>query len=219
MVTPPPSGSAGPIGNRPGDTTPGVYRPPRPDDDDDDVRLGGYWYYDPWGNLYYYDGHLPRPVGTQVYGYPYYAPQYPVEPAPRVDPLIPDQDYAQPSSLQEAALDIGRAWQLERFSDLRRHLQADGQVRFYDGNEYSHTLGAEPFRDVTEGVWTNVRTRRYDLQVFRLLPGGDWAVLKGEHVYLDRDGAETALYVRYLLYRDTAGAWIIREISLSDQPL
>jgi len=217
---PPPAGGGnlGGITTRPGTATPGYYRPPGPPPGSYDYPRGGYWFYDQWGNLYYYDGYRPpMPVGS-YYSYPRYGHE-PEPPSVVVTRSYRDEDFAGPGSLEEAAEEISRAWEREEIGPLLRHLKVGWRVRFYDGNEYSHALAADALREVTEGIWASIRTREYRLAVHRVLPGGDWAVLKGRHVYQDQEGREVTLYLRYLMCRNEGGAWLIREISLSDVQL
>jgi len=142
------------------------------------------------------------------------------EPDSGQEETYPNDLYAVPCSLGAAVTDIARAWQQEKIKPLLRHLKPGVRVRFYDGNQFSHALFPAGVCKMAKQVWRQIRTHSYRLAVFRVLPGEDWVVLKGTHVYDDGTTGRTGtVYVRYLLYRDLAGAWIIKEISLSDEPL
>jgi len=68
---PPSGGHSGGIWTHPGPGVPGHYAPPPdPRYRDGWYPRGGYWFYDRWGNLYYYDGYRPPLPADIYYGYP-----------------------------------------------------------------------------------------------------------------------------------------------------
>jgi hypothetical protein len=125
-------------------------------------------------------------------------------------------------SLAQALRDIERGWQREDAGLLMRHVDPDGEIRVLYRKEYSHTLRADEFQQLTEEAFANTRTESFRFTWVKRHRDGDEAVAKGKHVLRDPNGESRVVYVIYLLEqaRDRYGDWdwYITEVGQSPEP-
>jgi hypothetical protein len=88
--------------------------------------------------------------------------------------------------------------------------------------EYSHTLTAREFEDLTREAFANTQTESFRFTDVKRQRDGDEAVAKGKHVLRDPNGESRVVYVIYLLEqaRDRYGdwEWFVREVGQSPEP-
>jgi len=125
-------------------------------------------------------------------------------------------------SLAQALRDIERGWQREDAGLLMRHVDPDGEIRVLYRKEYSHTLRADEFQQLTEEAFANTRTESFRFTSVKQRRDGDEAVAKGKHVLRDPNGESRVVYVIYLMEqaRDRYGDWdwYITEVGQSPEP-
>jgi len=207
---------------------------------------GHYWYY-PYDYTYYrwlrYHV-MPIYVSPYYYGYPYAYPGY-VYPGYQFYYVIPPtiiiqqpNDYAEPrdwvagedyipymtwpsDDLMEARHDIEQAWRDERIKLIDRHLDPDHEIDCYLRDEYTHSLTAEEFRQLTLDAFSSMDTESFELTSVRYVSTSDWARVKGKHVFTDPNDERTVVYVSYLMRRIESESgrwrWVIWEVRQSPQ--
>ncbi|UCH35146.1 MAG: hypothetical protein JSV65_01990 [Armatimonadota bacterium] len=197
-----------------------------------------YWYY-PYDYTYYrwYRYHvvpLYVSVDSYGYGYTYLYPDYRFYyAAPTTIIMVEPNDWVYgetyvpyatwPSNdLMEAKRDIERGWRHERLELIDRHLDPDHQIASYLRDEYTHSLSAEEFRQLTLDAFSSIRTVSFELTSARYVSTRYWARLKGKHVFYDPFDKRTVVYVSYLMRRVDYDAgherWMIWEVRQSPSP-
>ena len=193
-----------------------------------------YWYY-PYDYQFYRwrrDHIVPVFVWSYGYGYPgysypyhYYAPTTVIVETP--DDWVQGETYVPyvnwPSEdLMQAKGDVEEAWRHERIELVDRHLDPDHQIACYMRDEYTHSLTAEEFRDLTFDAFASIRTRNFDITSVRYVSTREWARLKGKHIFYDPDGNRTTVYLSYLMRHVDDGygrwRWVIWEVRQSPRP-
>jgi hypothetical protein len=125
-------------------------------------------------------------------------------------------------SLAQALKDIERGWRRADLDLLMRHVGPDSDIRVLYKNQYSHTLSARQFEDLTRDAFANTRTESFRFTSVKRHRDEGEAVAKGEHVLRDPNGERRVVYVIYLLEeaRDRYGdwGWLITEVGQSPEP-
>jgi len=192
-----------------------------------------YGYYDPFAPSYPFAVYVVSP--PPYYYYVYQPPVVLVTP-PAVWITIwggdgyrysGDEDYYPyvdrvDGSLAQALKDIERGWRRADLDLLMRHVGPDSDIRVLYKNEYSHTLSARQFEDLTRDAFANTRTESFRFTSVKRHRDEGEAVAKGEHVLRDPNGERRVVYVIYLLEeaRDRYGdwEWLITEVGQSPEP-
>jgi len=194
-----------------------------------------YGYYDPFDSYYPFAAYVVSPPPYYLY-YVYRPPVVLVTPPPLWITIwadgtsyrySDDRDYypyveqvARP--LAQAMRDIERGWRNEDIGLLMRHVDPDGDIRVLYRKEYSHTLTAREFEDLTREAFANTQTESFRFTDVKRERDGDEAVVKGKHVLRDPNGESRVVYVIYLLEqaRDRYGdwEWFVREVGQSPEP-
>jgi hypothetical protein len=189
-----------------------------------------YWYY-PYDYYYYrWQRYHIVPVVVWPYGYGTYQYYYA---APAVVVVMEPDDWVQgetyipyvnwPSEeLMQAQSDIEEAWRHEQIELIDRHLDPDHKIASYLRDEYTHSLTADEFRQLTLDAFSSIRTRNFDITSVRYVSTRDWARLKGKHIFYDPYDNPTTVYLSYLVRRieDEYGRyrWVIWEVRQSPEP-
>ena len=125
-------------------------------------------------------------------------------------------------SLGRAVQDIERGWRSEDIDLLMRHVHPDWDIRVLYKDEYSHTLSARQFEELTRDAFGTTRTEGFRVNSVKRHRDEETAVVKGVHTLRDPNGERRVVYVVYLLEeaRDRYGDWdwYIREVGQSPEP-
>jgi len=193
-----------------------------------------YGYYDPFAPSYPFAVYVVSP--PPYYYYVYQPPVVLVTPASvwitlwtadRPYRYSEDDDYYPyvervGGSLAQALKDIERGWRGADLDLLMRHVDPEGEIRVLYKNQYSHTLSAREFEDLTRDAFANTRTESFRFTSVKRNRDEGEAVAKGEHVLRDPNGERRVVYVIYLLEeaRDRYGdwQWKITEVGQSPEP-
>jgi hypothetical protein len=125
-------------------------------------------------------------------------------------------------SLAQALKDVERGWRQGDLDLLMRHVDPESDIRVLYKNQYSHTLSARQFEELTRDAFANMRTESFRFTSVKRHRDGEEAVAKGVHVLRDPNGESRVVYVIYLLEqaRDRYGDWdwYITEVGQSPEP-
>jgi len=193
-----------------------------------------YGYYDPFDAYYPFAAYVVSPPPYYLY-YVYRPPVVLVTPPPLWITIwadgtsyrySDDRDYYPyvervDGALAGALRDIERGWRNEDLGLVMRHVDPDGDIRVLYRKEYSHTLTAREFEDLTREAFANTETESFRFTDVKRERDGDEAVAKGKHVLRDPNGESRVVYVIYLLEqaRDRYGDWdwFVREVGQSPE--
>lgn len=126
-------------------------------------------------------------------------------------------------SLSEALRDIRRGWETGNVDLLMDHVRRNSRIDVYLNNEYSYTVDARDYEEMTYDAMKTIRTVSFKFTKVRQRDSRE-AVAYGEHTYYDDfgyyygGGIRKTVHVSYTLSRD-GNEWYITEVGFGHSRL
>ena len=115
-----------------------------------------------------------------------------------------------------ALSDIRQAWNTEDIGLIERHVSAEDKIAVYLKGEYSYSVGARDYLDMTRDAMRQVETVSFEFTRVNKR-ASDEAAAYGRHEYVNEEGDKKVVYVTYTLHKHGTN-WIITEVGSSPEP-